>query len=213
MFTKRWIRITTMCTLFLLALPCLAQSSGYDRMDGDVIKPSKREQPKRNFNLTKPTRDSNAPVQRSGDAASGVTYTRTLSPISEDDRQESRAAKDRKTPERFRQPVDTHLSVPAAGDEAEKAQDGAKADKAIETREAEDVVMEDVAAPAAKPLPLDENQLVFCSKRLHEFHWDVDCPMLKNVKPTRLTYKVAREARFTECTACGAARLESAPTR
>ena len=213
MFTKRWIRITTMCTLFLLALPCLAQSSGYDRMDGDVIKPSKREQPKRNFNLTKPTRDSNAPVQRSGDAASGVTYTRTLSPISEDDRQESRAAKDRKTPERFRQPVGSHLSVPAAGDEAEKAQDGAKADKAIETREAEDVVMEDVAAPAAKPLPLDENQLVFCSKRLHEFHWDVDCPMLKNVKPTRLTFKVAREARYTECTACGAARLESAPTR
>lgn len=211
MFTKRWIWITTMCTLFLMALPCLAQSSGYDRMDGDVIKPSKREQPKRNFNLTKPTRDPNAPVQRSGDAASGVTYTRTLSPISEDDRQESRAAKDRKTPDRFRQPVDTHQSVPATVDEAKKAQDGATADKTIETREAEDVVVEDM--PAAKPLPLDENQLVFCSKRLHEFHWDVDCPMLKNVKPTRLTYKVAREARYTECTACGAVRLESSPTR
>ena len=199
MFTIAWMRTTTVLTLIVLALPCLAQNSGpgYDRMDGDFIKPSKREQPKRNFNLAEQARTK-------------ATYTETSASVTGDDRLESRIAKDRSLPGRFRQPVEVRKTAPALTEDEATTEGKTTQDESVETVEAEDVATEGVADPVERRVLFNENQLVFCSKKLFEFHWDVDCPMLKNVKPTRLTYKDAREARYTECTAC-AARLLNAP--
>lgn len=206
MFTKTWMRATTVLSLLLWAPLCLAgnPTAGYDRMDGDFIKPSKREQPKRNFNLTDRAR-------------ANPTFTPISASVSEDDRLESRSAKDRNLPGRFRQPSVTHRTAPALTEDETATEGETPQDKGVETVEAADVAPEagdapeGVAAPVERPVLFNENQLVYCSKKLFEFHWDVDCPMLKNVKPTRLTYKEAREARYTQCTAC-AARLLNAPS-
>ena len=208
MFTCKWIRATAIITLTVLALPCLGQTSGggYDRMDGNFIKPSKRAQPKRNFNLATQERANSESSRRVGESRSATSATRSKT-WHEDDREESRAAEGRKSPAHRPQadsdgsglPEGTEVSPPESG-EAVKANIG------YETTEASDVVAEPAAAPVARPAPADENQLVYCSKRLLEFHWDVECSMLKNVKPTRLTYKVAKESRYVECIYCSAKR-------
>lgn len=208
MFTITWMRATAVLCLLLWAPLCLAgnPTTGYDRMDGDFIKPSKREQPKRNFNLA-------------DQARSKATYTETSALVSSDDRLESRTAKDRNLPGRFRQPVEVRKTAPALTSDEAATEGDALQDKGVETVEAADVAPdagtapEGVADAVGRPALFNENQLVYCSKKLFEFHWDVDCPMLKNVKPTRLTYKDAREARYTECTACAARLLNSPATR
>jgi hypothetical protein len=209
MFTFKWIRAMAVLSLtLLLAFPCYAQVSGagYDRMDGDYIKPSKRAQPKRNFNLATQERANSETTRRVGEYRSATSATRA-SAWREDDREESRAARDRKTPGRNPQ---ASSESPRASDDTEVAPpvsgEAVKANQDYETTEASDVAAELTTVPVERALPVDEHQLVYCSKRLLEFHWDVDCPMLTNVKPTRLTYKLAKEGRYTECTSCGAKR-------
>lgn len=208
MFTMTWMRATTVLSLLLWAPLCLAgnPTTGYDRMDGDFIKPSKREQPKRNFNLA-------------DQARSKATYTETSASVTGDDRLESRSAKDRNLPGRFRQPVEAHKTAPALTEDGAATEGETTQGKGVETVEAADVAPDGVTTPEGvadaveRPVLFNENQLVYCSKKLFEFHWDVDCPMLKNVKPTRLTYKDVREARYTECTACAARLLNTPATR
>lgn len=204
MFTFKWIRAIAMITLIVLALPCLGQTSGggYDRMDGNFIKPSTRAQPKRNFNLATQERANGESSRRIGESRSATSATRSQT-WHEDDREESRAAHGRKSPAQSPQ-ADSDGTGASKGTEVAPPESGesVKATKGYETTEASDVVVEPAAAPVARPAPIDENQLVYCSKRLLEFHWDVDCSMLKNVKPTRLTYKVAKESRYVECIYC-----------
>lgn len=197
-------RVCLLSCLLLVAgaSPVWAQnsSSGFDRMEGDVIRPRVREVPKRNFNLSGKKRVGTESVRSSANPRSGTaaTYQPISGSAAQDDRFESRAAKDRNKPDRFRQPEGENTAVQRKNEEVETP----KADEqAVSTQEATDV-----AEPvAATPRPINENQLVYCSKRLLEFHWDQNCAMLKNVEPTRLTYKVARDARYAECTACGGA--------
>lgn len=191
-----------LCILAIAALPVGAQqsASGYDRMEGDVIRPNVREVPKRNFNLSGKKRVGTEAVRSSANSRSGTaaTYQPVGGSAAQDDRFESRTAKDRNKADRFRQPSDATAAAPRKNEVEEKPK--AK-DVAVSTQEATDVE----EPVASSPKPFNENQLVYCSKRLLEFHWDPKCAMLKNVEPTRLTYKVAREARYAECTACGAA--------
>lgn len=197
-------RVCLLSCLLLVAgaLPVWAQSSssGFDRMEGDVIRPNVREVPKRNFNLSGKKRVGTESVRSSANPRSGTatTYQPVSGSAAQDDRFESRAAKDRNKADRFRQPGDETTAVPRKREEVEKPQ---AEDEVVSTQEATDVE----APAAATPRPFDENQLVYCSKRLLEFHWDQNCAMLKNVEPTRLTYKDARAARYAECTACGGA--------
>ena len=208
MFTVK--RIRAMVVLFLTLLmgfPCYGQSSaGYDRMDGDYIKPSKREQPTRNFNLATQERANSEKSRRVGEYRSATSASRA-NVRREDDREESRAAQDRTSPSRNRQAVS---EARQASDDPEvtplESGEAVQANQGYETTEASDVAAELTTAPVEHALPVNENQLVYCSRKLLEFHWDVECPMLTNVKPTRLTYRVAKEGRYTECTSCGAKR-------
>jgi hypothetical protein len=207
MFTLKWIRAMVVFTFFALALPSFAQGpGGYDRMDGDFIKPSKREQPKRNFNnITKEPLNVYR-VKRSGNPRSETSaqYTATTEPLPQNDSGETRRAKDRSIGEQALDAEANEVEVPT---EALTGNDGdSKAATGYETAEAADVIPEEAAPEVLPARTVDPNQLVFCSKRLMEFHWDQDCPMLKNVRPTRLTFSDAKEARYTECTACGGKR-------
>ena len=205
MFTFKWIRAMAVLSLtWLLVFPTFGQASGagYDRMDGNFIKPSKRAQPKRNFNLATQERASGETTRRIVERRSATSADRA-SASREDDREESRAAKERKVPERFRQTETDGGHSPEVTEVAPlEAGEAVKSDKGYETTEASDVVEKKAAPPVPRPAPIDENQLVYCSKRLLEFHWDAACSMLKNVKPTRLTYKLAKEGRYVECIYC-----------
>jgi len=209
MFTVKWIRAMAVLSLtLLLGFPCYGQSSdaGYDRMDGDYIKPSIRAQPTRNFNLATQERANSESSRRVGEYRSVSSATRSHAQR-EDDREESRAAHDRKSPSPNR-PANSEPRQTSDDPEVISPDSGksGKASQGYETTEASDVTTDLTTAPVEPALSINENQLVYCSRSLLEFHWDVDCPMLKNVKPTRLTYGVAREGRYTECTSCGAKR-------
>lgn len=206
MFTSMWIRAMAVCSLTLvLAFPCYGQSStsGYDRMDGDYVKPSKRAQPKRNFNLATQARADGESSRRVTEYRSASSATRANA-RREDDREESRAVQTRKTSGRNSQdslkPSDDTNVAPPESDERTKSPQG------YETTEATDVADDASTTPVERAAPVNDNQLVYCSKTLLEFHWNAECPMLKNVKPTRLTYKQARDSRYAECTSCGAKR-------
>ena len=204
MFTLKWIRATVLVVCLMIGVPCLAQNAGtgYDRMDGNYVKPSRREQPKRNFNNTTKERLNIYKVKRSANSRAGadVQYVVSQDGDPEDDSQESRRAKDRSiTVQGERTEIELEDSVEVEAPEGEDSESG----EGIQTTEAVDVVVEEPAPQVLPSRSIDPDQMVFCSKRLMEFHWDQECAMLKNVKPTRLTYSDAKEAHYTECTACG----------
>lgn len=203
MFTFKWIRAVAVLSLtLLLAFPTFGQKSGagYDRMDGNFIKPSTRTQPKRNFNLATQERASSESSRRVVESRSATSATRSRT-WHEDDREESRESQGR-TSSRNNSQADSDGRGASDGTEVAPSESG----ESVKTTEASDVVVEQTTVPAERPAPVDENQLVYCSKRLLEFHWDAACSMLKNVKPTRLTYKVAKEGGYVECIYCGAKR-------
>ncbi len=205
MFTTTWIRAMAVFTFIVVALPCLAQNAGtgYDRMDGDYVKPSKREQPKRNFNITTKERLNVYKVKRSANsrAGTGIQYVVSTDAVPGDDSHESRRAKDRSITVQGHDDDDRELEH--SGEGAETEAEDRDSDNELQTTEAVDVVSEEIVPQVLPSRTVDPDQMVFCSKRLMEFHWDQECAMLKNVKPTRLTYSDAKEARYTECTACG----------
>ncbi len=205
MFTLKWIRATAVFAFLVMGLPCLAQNagSGYDRMDGDYVKPSKREQPKRNFNNTTKERLNIYRVKRSANSRAGteMRYVVSTDTVPADDSHESRRAKDRSVAVPGNEGAEIQLDDPAAAVATER--DASESGEDLETTEAVDVVTEEVTPKVLPSRSVDPHQMVFCSKRLMEFHWDQECAMLRNVKPTRLTYSDAKEARYTECTACG----------
>lgn len=199
MFTTTWNRAVAVFAFALVALPGLAQNagSGYDRMDGDYVKPSKREQPKRNFNNITKERLNIYKVKRAANSRSGtgLQYVVDQDSVPADDSHESRRAADRSVDSKGDSNTDASITAPETD---------SKSDGALQTTEAADVSAEEAAPEVLPSRSVDPNQMVFCSKRLMEFHWDQECAMLKNVRPTRLTYSDAKEARYTECTACGA---------
>ena len=75
MFTLKWIRATVLIVCLVIGVPCLAQNAGtgYDRMDGNYVKPSRREQPKRNFNNTTKERLNIYKVKRSANSRAGAS--------------------------------------------------------------------------------------------------------------------------------------------
>lgn len=209
MFTIRWIRTTIIFTLILLALPGLAQSTGggYDRMDGDFIKPSKREQPKRNFNITNKERLNIYSVRRSANprAGTGMTYTTTSDGSATGKIDEDVASTNRSTSDATGNPENTQSGE--SGQDGKVAPDAeSNSQTGIKTTEAMDVVEDADMESIQRPLAVSETQLVFCSKRLMEYHLDQNCPMLKNVNPTRLTYAEAKATRYTACTECSGSR-------
>lgn len=208
MFTMKWIRATAVFVFLVLGLPCLAQNAGvgYDRMDGDYVKPSKREQPKRNFNNTAKERLNIYKVKRSANsrAGTGMQYVVSKDTVPADDSHESRRAKDRSIVIQSDEGAGIQLDETADPTAAEA--EGSDSENGLRTTEAVDVVSEAVMPEVLPSRAVDPNLMVFCSKRLMEFHWDQACSMLKNVKPTRLTYSDAKEAHYTECTACGGKR-------
>lgn len=204
MFTLKWIRATVLVVCLVIGVPCLAQNAGtgYDRMDGNYIKPSRREQPKRNFNNTTKERLNIYKVKRSANSRAGtdVRYVVSQEGDPKDDSQESRRAKDRSvTLQGERTEIELEDSMDIVAPEGEVSESG----EGVQTTEAVDVVIEETTPQLLPSSSIDPDQMVFCSKRLMEFHWTEDCAMLKNVKPTRLTYSDAKEAHYTECTACG----------
>jgi len=208
MFTTTWIRAVAVFAFVAVTLPCRAQNAGtgYDRMDGDYVKPSKREQPKRNFNNVTKERLYIYKSKRSANsrAGTGLQYAVSGDAVPRDDSNESRRAKDRLITDPVDAGVEIQLDEPADMDDSK--QDASESGDGLQTTEAVDVVAEEEVPEVLPSRAVDPNQMVFCSKRLMEFHWDVDCAMLKNVRPTRLTYSDAKEAHYTECTACGAKR-------
>lgn len=208
MFTLKWIRAMAVFVFLVLGLPCLAQNagSGYDRMDGDYIKPSTREQPKRNFNNTAKERLNIYKVKRSANSRAGteMQYVVSTDTVPADDSHESRRAKDRSVAVEGDEGTEIQLDEPA--DAVATEGEGSESDEGLQTTEAVNVVSEEVTPEVLPSSSVDPNQMVFCSKRLMEFHWDQECSMLKNVKPTRLTYSDAKEAHYTKCTACGGKR-------
>ncbi len=208
MFTLKWIRATAIFALLVLGLPCFAQnaSGGYDRMDGDYVKPSKREQPKRNFNNITKERLNIYKVKRSANsrAGTGMQYVVSDDAPPANDSNESRRAKDRSVTLQGEEGTEVQLDEPS--DSITTDGDASASGEGLKTTEAADVVSEEAVPKVLPSRSVDPNQMVFCSKRLMEFHWDQDCAMLKNVRPTRLTYSDAKEAHYTECTHCGGKR-------
>lgn len=211
MFARMWIGPMIAALAVVLSLPCAAEvsASGYDRMDGDYIRPNRRPTPKRNFNTTLSESDrlNIYSVKRSGKSRAGMS-TGSGRTVKSESSQILDQQNDAYGPEvnrilpsgDSRRANDAGSAVVEAGDAGANENAASPAD--IETTEAEDVP----AASPPQPRALSDAELagamVFCSKNLLEYHWDRNCAMLKNVKPTPLTLLSAKNSNYVECSEC-----------
>lgn len=218
MYILKWIQAAVLTlTLVILALPAQAgnPAGGYDRMDGDFVRPNRRPTPKRDF--------SNAPE---GERVNTYSAERRTSTFRTQRNQSRSSAWRRGTASKMVNPqarpylphVTRVTPEPNANDRFPQPEEssGEVSGESVVEYEPDERGTSPVAArrspedgePTAAPEPLptvgtSEARLVYCSKTLHEYHLDPNCAMLTNYRPTPMSYESAKAANYVECTHCG----------
>lgn len=216
MFTFKWIRTAIILSCLLFVLPGLADvgTGSYDRMEGDYVRPNRRPTPTRNFNSALPkserlnayTASRRAKVNSRSRSPRGSANRRINPQDLPYEPHVNRVSPDLSTLNRYSESDGDSGELSAL--QSDITAPGESSEPVDEMR-----AEETEGAPVAvepqmlqeNPL-VDETQLVYCSRHLREYHWDRNCRMLKGVRPTRLTLKSAKEAKYVECTACGGQR-------
>jgi len=218
MFMFRWMRVAVFSLpLLLLALSVSAGGSysTYDPMEGDYARPSRRDTPKRDFAREHRERESRTfYAPRTGEGMRAArrapreslldrgSSSRTVSPQEQPyEPYVNRVEPDRDGSTRYVQPEGDAppITLTTTGETSGAAlvQDGEE-----RTEENSQEVAADTK-PDPKVLREERaNRIVYCSRRLYEYHLRPDCPYLAGVNPTPMMLKEAQERSYTACPRC-----------
>lgn len=218
MFVLKRIQVTAIIlSLLILVLPSHAgnPAGGYDRMDGDFVRPNRRPTPKRDFRSDAPEgekvntysteRRSTFRTDRNNSRSRAWRRGTASKIVNPQERpyipHVTRVSPDSESNDRFPQPEDN--ASENGTDTVVEYQPEARATAPVAARRSPED-SEATTSTAPQPEPANNTaRLVYCSKTLREYHMNPNCAMLTNYRPTPMSYESAKAASYVECTHCG----------